>query len=61
MGSGDVGLCRLAMENTYDDFCLDSAGKQINVIKVPERPTGLAFAVRVVKRYTSPGIIHYIR
>jgi hypothetical protein len=23
MGSGDVGLCRLAMENTYDDFCLE--------------------------------------
>ena len=23
MGSGDVGLCRLVMENTYDDFCLE--------------------------------------
>lgn len=23
MGSGDVGLCKLAMENTYDDFCLE--------------------------------------
>lgn len=22
MGSGDVGLCRLASKNTYDDFCL---------------------------------------